>query len=240
MAKAPLPPLDTELAHLKQNERWRTWMARVEAVLFQSSEPIGRETLARVIGPNCNLDLLIDDIRDALASRPYEIVRTAGGYLLRTRAEFGDVIHHANHGVKTTLNALSTAEGIVLMTIAYFQPITRTEIGWIIGRQVAGREVDRECLAKLRRLGLIANGPRSAEPGAPTMYVTTARFLAETFYDSLADLPDRDRLEAAGMINKAKVIAQRKAVAASLAAQDDLGEVGEEEPAEPLADFDAY
>jgi chromosome segregation and condensation protein ScpB len=234
MVKSPLPFLDTELSDLTPSMRRSAWMARIEAVLFQSNEPVGRDILARVVGRSCNIDELVEEIQGELTARPYEIVFTAGGYLLRTRAEVGPAIHHA---LRTPLHGLTPAEGTVLMTIAYFQPITRTEIGWIIGKKISGKDVDRELLAKLRRLDLIATGPRSGEPGAPPMYVTTSAFLTFTFCETIADLPDWERLEANGMINKAKVIAQRKALAKSLERQDSLPEIGEEEAVEPLADM---
>ena len=53
--------LDTELADLPSELRWREWMGRVEAVIFASPEPVTREVLTRVVGRDCNLDLIIDD-----------------------------------------------------------------------------------------------------------------------------------------------------------------------------------
>jgi hypothetical protein len=52
------------------------WMAHVEAVIFTSPEPISRGTLARVVGHDCNLDLLIEDTRNELRNQPYQV---AGG-----------------------------------------------------------------------------------------------------------------------------------------------------------------
>jgi chromosome segregation and condensation protein ScpB len=77
-------------------------------------------------GKNCNLDLVIDDIRAELAGRPYELVSVAGGWQDRTKKLFGDAIHAAfgtpaGQGTKE----LSQSEALVLMCIAYFQPITR-------------------------------------------------------------------------------------------------------------------
>jgi chromosome segregation and condensation protein ScpB len=40
-------------------------------------EPVGRDVLARVIGSACSLELLIDDIREELRGRPYELVAVA-------------------------------------------------------------------------------------------------------------------------------------------------------------------
>lgn len=41
---------DRELDELPQDLRWREWMGRIEAVLFVSSSPVGRDDLARVVG----------------------------------------------------------------------------------------------------------------------------------------------------------------------------------------------
>jgi segregation and condensation protein B len=61
---------DRELDHLPPEIRWREWMNRVEATIFAASEPVTRNVLARAVGRECNLDLLIDDIRAELAGRP--------------------------------------------------------------------------------------------------------------------------------------------------------------------------
>jgi hypothetical protein len=42
-------------------------MMRVEAVIFAASQPVSRETLSALIGSDCNLDLIIADIRAAKA-----------------------------------------------------------------------------------------------------------------------------------------------------------------------------
>ncbi|RWK10688.1 MAG: segregation and condensation protein B, partial [Mesorhizobium sp.] len=65
-------------------------MARVEAVIFAANEPVTRSVLARVVGKNCNIELIIDDIRAELAGRPYELVAVAGGWQHRTKKVFGD------------------------------------------------------------------------------------------------------------------------------------------------------
>jgi chromosome segregation and condensation protein ScpB len=62
-------------------------MGRVEAVIFASAQPVLRESLARVVGRGCNLELIIDDIRDELIGRPYELVSVAGGWSFRTKLE---------------------------------------------------------------------------------------------------------------------------------------------------------
>src|SRR5271156_2724452 len=189
--------LDLELEDLPAPARWREWMGRVEAVIFASGQPVLRENLARVVGKACNLDLIIDDIRDELSGRPYELVSVAGGWSFRTKLGFGDAIRAALGG--PTRTELARSNALVLMAIGYFQPITRGEL-----TQFLGREVSRDAIAALRGEGFIAAGPRSPTPGAPYAYVTTPGFLAHFGFESLRDLPDIEKLEDAGLIGRTR------------------------------------
>lgn len=163
--------LDTELEHLPPELRWREWMGRVEAVIFAAGEPVTRSVLARVVGKNCNIELIIDDIRAELAGRPYELASVAGGWQHRTKKAFGDVIRSAFGADGQEAKELSQAEALVLMCIAYFQPITRGELSSFFGK-----EVSRDLIGVLRAQELIASGPRSPTQGAPYTYVTTKNF----------------------------------------------------------------
>jgi len=222
---------DTELADLEPEARWREWLARVEAVIFASAEPVSREVLARVIGAQCNLDLLLAELEAALAARPYQLIHVAGGYTLRTRPEHRDAIRTAFPDRDAP--SLTKLEATVLMTIAYYQPVTRDQIGWILGHRVDGRQIDRDLIGRLRRLGLIANGPRSPEPGAPILYVTTPMFLRQFGLESLDALPERERLDDAGLLDKARLLAQRRALTPdSVSALPAV--IDEEEAVEPL------
>ncbi|PAP97580.1 SMC-Scp complex subunit ScpB (plasmid) [Mesorhizobium mediterraneum] len=193
--------LDAELEHLPPELRWREWMGRVEAVIFSASEPVTRSVLARVVGKNCNLELIIDDIRAELAGRPYELVAVAGGWQHRTKKFFGDAIRAA-FGTAADEGELSQAEALVLMCIAYFQPITRGELSSFFGK-----EVSRDLIGVLRAQELIASGPRSPQPGAPYTYVTTKNFLSQFGLDTLRQLPDFEALEDAGLLSKEKLLA---------------------------------
>ncbi|RWE22356.1 MAG: SMC-Scp complex subunit ScpB [Mesorhizobium sp.] len=197
--------LDTELEHLPPELRWREWMGRVEAVIFAASEPVPRDVLARVVGKSCNLDLLIEDIRVELAGRPYELVSVAGGWQHRTKKAFADVIRGAfgtAAGQGGGSKELSQSEALVLMCIAYFQPITRGELSSFFGK-----EVSRDLIGVLRTQDLIASGPRSPQPGAPYTYVTTKNFLSQFGFDTLRQLPDFEALEDAGLLSKEKLLA---------------------------------
>lgn len=188
--------LDLDLEDLPPAARWREWMGRVEAAIFASAEPATREMLARVVGGACQLELLIDDIRAELRGRPYELVAVAGGWSFRTKLGFGAAIRAAIGGPQR--GELSKANAMLLMGVAYFQPITRGELS-----QLFGREVSRDAIASLRGEGLIAAGPRSPTPGAPYAYVTTVGFLQHFGFESLRDLPDIERLEDAGLLGRA-------------------------------------
>lgn len=196
-------PLDLELEGLPHDLRWREWMGRVEAVLFASPKPLTRETLARVVGQSCSIDLIIEDIRAELLGRPYEIASIAGGWQFRTKKGFGDAIRTAvgdpfGAGVKR----LTNSEALALVCIAYFQPITRGELS-----QFFGKEVSRDTIAHLRSLGFIGPGPRSPQPGSPYTYVTTKGFLAHFGLESLRDLPDMEKLEDSGLLSREKLLA---------------------------------
>lgn len=187
--------LDTELDALPPELRWREWMTRVEAVIFAAPEPVSRDRLARLVGRDCSIDLLIEDIANELAARPYEIVAVAGGWQFRTRPRQAEVLKAAFGGTTTGAD-ITEGEMLVLASIAYHQPVTRGALSDMIGR-----EVSRDVIGHLRRLDMIASGPRSPQPGAPYTYVTTRRFLEQFGLNTLRDLPDMEALEDAGLLS---------------------------------------
>ncbi|MGD9478668.1 SMC-Scp complex subunit ScpB [Shinella sp. G-2] len=189
--------LDRELVDLPPELRWREWMLRVEAVIFAAAEPVGRETLARVVGKDCSVDLLIDDLQEELRSRPYEIVSVAGGWQHRSRSAYASAIRASQASTRSAAPALSDFEAMVLMAIAYFQPITRSDLS-----KIFGKEVSRDTVASLRNANLLASGPRSPTPGAPYTYVTTKHFLTAFGMQTLRDLPDMEALEDAGLVSR--------------------------------------
>ena len=188
--------LDIELEALPPEMRWREWMTRVEAIIFASPEPVTRDLVARLVGHDCSIDLLIEDIANELTARPYEIVAVAGGWQFRTRPRQADVLKAA-FGTTTAGAEVSEGDMLVLASIAYHQPITRAALSDMIGR-----EVSRDTIGHLRRLEFITPGPRSPQPGAPYTYVTTGRFLEHFGLDTLRDLPDLEALEDAGLLKR--------------------------------------
>ena len=195
------PLFDPELADLPEGARWREWLGRVEAAIFASPTPAPREALARLVGKNCNLDDLLSDIRDELRARPYELVQVAGGWQLRTKARYADAIRALNNGARDAgPPELTPTELLTVTTIAYLQPATRAELSRLVGK-----EVSRDIIGRLKSLDLIAAGPRAPEPGAPYAYVTTRKFLEVFGLASLCDLPDIEKLEDAGLLQRPQV-----------------------------------
>ncbi|ESX22557.1 hypothetical protein X765_30710 [Mesorhizobium sp. LSHC440B00] len=81
--------------HLPPDVRWREWMHRVGATIFAASQPVSREMLARIVGKSCSIDLLIDDIREELRGRAYDLVTVAGGFRHLTRPAYADAMRSA-------------------------------------------------------------------------------------------------------------------------------------------------
>jgi len=189
--------LDRELVDLPPELRWREWMLRVEAVIFAAAEPVSRETLTRVVGKGCSIDLLIDDLREELRDRPYDIVFVAGGWQHRTRPAYASAIRASQASTGRGAPALSDFEAMVLVAIAYFQPITRGDLS-----RIFGKEVSRDTIASLRNANFLASGPRSPTPGSPYTYVTTKHFLSAFGMQTLRDLPDIEALEDAGLLSR--------------------------------------
>lgn len=190
---------DQDLADLPDGARWREWMGRVEAAIFASRDPLPREALAKLVGKNCKLDDLIADIADELRARPYELVFVAGGYQLRTKTRFAEAIRAASSGEirDVGLPELTPTELLAVTAIAYLQPATRAEIS-----RLAGKEISRDVIGRLKRLDLIDAGLRAPEPGAPFAYVTTRKFLEVFGLATLRELPDIERMDDEGLLQR--------------------------------------
>lgn len=193
MAKAQAEPtLDRELADLPPDLRWRRWMQRIEAVLFASATAVPREHLTRVVGQGASVDLLIADLAADLTDRPYDVIALAGGWMLRTRPAFADVIRTAAD-IGSQVLVLSEFDLAVLAAIALHQPITRDGL-----KDIFGKDISRDLIGRLSERDLIAPGPRAPRRGAPYTFVTTETFLTAFGIESLRDMPDAEQLADAG------------------------------------------
>ncbi|WP_417840156.1 SMC-Scp complex subunit ScpB [Tritonibacter scottomollicae] len=198
MAKdRPEAELDRELTDLPPELRWREWMRRIEAVLFASASLVPREDLARVVGQEASVDLLIEDLGADLEGRVFEIAQVAGGWMFRTRTAYAPAIRAAAD-IGDQLFDLSEFDVAVLAAIAYHQPVTRDGL-----KDIFGKEISRDLIGRLHARDLIGTGPRAPRRGAPYTFVTTEQFLVAFGLESLRDLPDREQLEEAGLTGEA-------------------------------------
>jgi segregation and condensation protein B len=193
MARREDSGLDRELADVPPDLRWREWLRRIEAVLFASGAPVPRDHLARVVGQEASVDLLIEDLAVDLEGRPYEVAQVGGGWMLRTKPAYAPAIRVAADVGAQALN-LSEFDLAVLAAIAFHQPISRDGL-----KDIFGKEISRDLIGRLAERGLIGTGPREPRRGAPYTFVTTEAFLAAFGMTSLRDLPDPEQLADAGL-----------------------------------------
>jgi segregation and condensation protein B len=165
-------------------------LARVEALLFSSREPLSAHRLSQMAA-----------LEDATAARTavrrlnrlydgegssFRVEELGGGFQLRTRAKFGAWlrrVHRYLDGNRLSLSALET-----LAVVAYRQPALRADIEAVRGVQSG------EALKNLLERDLIRIVGRSQELGRPFLYGTTKRFLQVFGLRHLDELPRAEYL----------------------------------------------
>ncbi|MDD4518793.1 MAG: SMC-Scp complex subunit ScpB [Limnochordia bacterium] len=155
----------------------------LEAILFASMAPVSLDTLARLLSIEpVEVEELVLDLERSLASsqRGVALFRHAGGYQLRTKAEYEEILLELGRQAETRL---SDAAIETLSIIAYKQPITRAEI-----EDIRGVRAD-SAIKTLMERGLIEEVGRKKTIGRPLMYGTTLLFLESFGLDSLESLP---------------------------------------------------
>jgi hypothetical protein len=68
--------------------------------------------------------------------------------------------------------------------------------------RLAGREISRDVIGRLKRLDLVDGALRAPEPGAPFAYLTTRKFLEAFGLTGLHELSDLGRLEDEGLLQR--------------------------------------
>lgn len=187
----PLPLLYS-LLHEEQAEKAKDplardeSLARLEAALFLSDEPLTTRKLATVaeIADSREVKKLLARLKDRYETdgSPFQIEEVAGGYQLLTLARYQPWLSRMQRN--STLARLSAPALETLTIIAYRQPIVRAEIENIRGVQVG------EMLTQLMEKGLIKIVGRQESLGRPVLYGTTKQFLQRFGLNSLKDLPD--------------------------------------------------
>ena len=162
----------------------------VEALILASPEPITLARLAQIVPylKEAKAKDLINELNTEYVDRDraFEIWEVAGGYQVRTRAEFSGYLQQLR---KERPLRLTKATLETLSIIAYKQPATRAEIEEVRG-------VDSGAVIKTlleRRLVRIVG--HKEVPGRPMLYSTSKRFLEVFGLESIKKLPTLRELE---------------------------------------------
>ena len=164
----------------------------LEAVLFAASEPIDIETLRERMPDETDVTALIARLTRDYAGRGINLVRVADRWRFQTAP---DLEHHLID-IKEAPRKLSRAALETLAIIAYHQPVTRAEI-----EDVRGVAVSKGTIDVLMELGWVRMRGRRRTPGRPVTFGTADGFLAHFNLETIADLPGRDDLKAAGLLD---------------------------------------
>ncbi len=162
----------------------------VEALILASPEPVTAQRLAQIVPylkPAKAKELVAELGKEyEEQDRAFEVWEVAGGYQIRTRAEFSGYLRElqAERPLRLSRAALET-----LSVIAYKQPVTRAEVEHVRGVDV-GATVRSLVDRKLVRIA----GHREV-PGRPMLYATTKRFLEVFGLPKLDDLPTLREIE---------------------------------------------
>lgn len=159
-------------------------VAVLEAALFASAEPIPLKRLTRVLGAWTRKQVVaaLAELgeRQERESSGLRVVETAGGYQLRSCAEFAPWVRKF---FMEKPPRLSRAVLETLAVVAYRQPATRGEV-----EAVRGVNCDA-VLGTLTARGLIEVAGRRPSPGRPVEYATTQGFLELFSLRNLDELP---------------------------------------------------
>jgi segregation and condensation protein B len=183
-----LPP-----SPLARDER----LARLEAVLFLSREPVTTRRLAQLahLADGTEARTLIRRLNRYYddGGSAFRAEEVGGGFQLMTRPQFGPWLRRL---YRSTGELRLSAPGIeTLAIVAYLQPVMRSQIEAIRGVDCG------EIVRQLMERDLLKIVGRSADLGRPYLYGTTKRFLQAFGLRHLDDLPRAGVLRARPQIN---------------------------------------
>jgi len=184
--------LNERLQTRKDGESMEADMRLLEALLFAAVEPIDIGTLRERMPDGCDVGALIARLARDYAGRGVNLVRVAERWRFQTAPD----LEHNLVDIREAPRKLSKAALETLAIIAYHQPVTRPEIEDVRGVAVSGGTID-----VLMQLGWIRIRGRRRTPGRPVTYGTTEDFLAHFNLEQVTDLPGRDDLKAAGLLD---------------------------------------
>ena len=162
----------------------------IEALILASPDPVTLQRLVDIV-PGLSPGVAKDRVNEINTEyqengRAFEIWEIAGGFQIRTRAEFAGYVKQLR---KDRPLRLSQAALESLAIVAYKQPLTRAEL-----ENVRGVDSGAVLKSLLDRRLLKLLGHRDV-PGRPLIYGTGKRFLEVFGLQSLKELPSLRELE---------------------------------------------
>ena len=168
----------------------------VESLLFVTDEPLTIDRLKKILDftGTSEIQQVLNNLKDYYENRKggFYLSEVAGGYQFRTRFEYMEWLKRLiqPHPLRLSKPALET-----LATIAYKQPVMRSDIEHIRGVDCGG------ILRMLMKRKLVRVLGRKEIPGRPLIYATTKQFLEIFELKDLKDLPTPQEIqELQGMI----------------------------------------
>lgn len=165
-------------------------MARIEAILLVSPQPVSLDALASATGLNeAQLNAAIPNLQEKYSSGSSGVVlrNVADGYQFATNPACAAVVERFREESRPA--PLSNAANEVLACALYLGPLTRAAISGVRG--VNSDAVVRNLLER----GLLAEvGADNESPGTPALINVTDEFLSATGAASRKDFPPLDSL----------------------------------------------
>jgi segregation and condensation protein B len=183
---------DDELDEAEHFEIAERNLRIVEALLFASSEPLGRSELATYLSDGADVEAVLATLAARYEGRGVTLVRRGDKWAFRTAEDLGFLLRREHEESRT----LSRASLETLSIIAYHQPATRAEV-----EEVRGVATGKGTLDLLMEAGWVRMRGRRRTPGRPVTYGTTEAFLDHFGLESLADLPGLEELKGAGLLS---------------------------------------
>ncbi len=151
-----------------------------EALFFQSSGPVSRMTLVRVLGEDVEIAQILSEVARRTKGLGFELVAVGDGWMFRTAPDLAEALRSV---LERPPERLPRAVLEVLLLIAARQPVTRPEI-----ESFRDAALPQKTLALLQEKGLIRSVGRKPVPGQPQLWATTEAFLVTYGLRSLAEL----------------------------------------------------
>lgn len=165
----------------------------VEAFLFASPQPVTEEEIAGRLPQDADVTALLIELASHYEGRGVGPIKTAGRWAFRTAADMGPKLKiRIKQSRRMSRAALET-----LAIVAYHQPVTRAEI-----EEIRGVGLSKGTLDLLLEIGWIRPSGRRKVPGRPLQWRTSDAFLEHFGLDRVDDLPGKEEMKAAGLLDR--------------------------------------